>query len=71
MIATRVVARYVWLKKVTTHNTKKIILTNQPANPSSPSVILMAFTILMVNINVIIGAMIPRWILPAIGQKLI
>ena len=65
-----VVARYVPLKKVTIARTKRIILINPPANQSRPSVILIAFTMLIVTKKVRIGKKIPRSILPAIGQRL-
>lgn len=46
--------------KVITPNTHKIIINRPPASPSSPSTILIALTIVMVNTNVIRGYIIPR-----------
>ena len=71
MIAMIVVAIYVPLKNVMTPNTKKIHDINPHANPSNPSVILIAFTIVMVEKNVMIGKNIHKCTFPAIGRKLI
>ena len=54
-IAMTVVAIKVPLKKVATANTKRISIISPHANPSNPSVILIALTILMVTKKVIIG----------------
>lgn len=49
----------------------RTIIMSHHASPSSPSVILIALTILMVTKNVNMGASIPILILPASGRKLI
>ena len=65
------VAINVPLKNVMTPRTNNTIIINHHASPSSPSVILIAFTILIVKKKVMIGVKRPRVTLPAIGQKLI
>lgn len=55
MIPMTVVAIKVLLKKVITPKTKRIIVINPHANPSNPSVILIAWTILIVMKKVMIG----------------
>ena len=70
-IPTTVVARYVPLRKVTRARETNIIVINPQANPSSPSVILIAFTTAIVAINVRIGKRIPTSIFHAIGQRFI
>ena len=54
-IAMTVVAIKVPLKNVAIANTKRISIISQPANPSSPSVIFMALTILIVTKKVMMG----------------
>jgi len=66
-----VVAKYAPLKNITIVNKNRTILINQPANQSKPSVILIAFTILIVIKNVKTGANNQISILPAIGQRFI
>ena len=55
MMAMTVVAINVPLKNVITAKTNKMIIINHHANPSSPSVILIALTMLIVIKKVIIG----------------
>lgn len=50
-----VVARYVQLTKVTTAKTNNIILISPHAKPSKPSVMFIAFTMLIVMKNISIG----------------
>lgn len=68
-ITTNVVAMYVWFTKATTARTNNSTHINPPANQSSQSVILIAFTMAMVNTNVKIGQNIHRWIFHAIGRR--
>lgn len=68
-ITTNVVAMYVWFTKSIDESTKISSHINHPANQSSQSVILMAFTIAIVNTNVKIGRNIQRCTFQAIGRK--
>ena len=70
-ITTNVVAMYVWFTKSTAESTKISSHINHHANQSSQSVILIAFTMAIVNINVRIGRNIHRCTFHAIGHKFI
>ena len=70
-ITTNVVAMYVWFTKSTAESTNSSNHNNHPANQSRPSVILIAFTIAIVNTNVNIGRNIQRCTFQAIGRKFI
>ena len=68
-ITTNVVAMYVWFTKSTAESTRISSHISHHANQSSQSVILIAFTIAIVNTNVKIGRNIHRCTFQAIGHK--
>lgn len=68
-IPTTVVAIYVPLRKVTSPSEVNMIIIRPPASPSSPSVMLIAFTIAIVAIKVKIGNQSQISIFPPKGQR--